>query len=650
MQGACSIPKVVLQDCFDVIDTLQENTSYVPNDEVSNQAKGLGSMLSFWERMRNVCPKVNSYNGPVLNKEREQCVTSGDLDEAMLETRHFWFETPNEFDNAWQPILEVYSQADRWPSIPPPNREVCLSTLLHTKDTAPGPDGIPYSAWRVLPEMTLQAMSSYFYDIQEETALPPTQVGVWIPKAKMGPTADYFRPLGMPNTLDRLVDGSNAAHLMHHTAHLLHPSQTVMSYFKEPQRAVAEIQRILDGSFPACALLADLSKAFERVNPHWILRLLRIRHAPRWVIVYAKFALFQRKVIHKVQGRLLPSRTIRQGVDMGRSFSVYLFCFAMDPLFHYLNRIPGVISVQAYVDDTTIAGAAEDPTWVQEVAEVYQSISTAGFHIDSRCCFRACVNDNMKFMPKIVTTEELVDYWPAVVTAKKFATLQEALSQCLQPGRCALVVRISTADLEHRERVNLSYAQARDILTGTAMHETTALLAGSCSCKSKSCVVTNYDLGPIFLKTLDDTRYGAQSIINQAPALGLALLARRFIRSTGEWGDVSEPKTLRAINEKPFQKFESRLRLFRQPQFSIMARSTAFNTYNLSVMPYTTSYFGLTSSDLNQLRQQAVKFIPRRHWLDAETMPYALKWIGVSTVLDPGLAATIALPQGGKYG
>ena len=266
-----------------------------------------------------------------------------DLDEAMLETRHFWFEDPTEFDDAWQPILEVYSRADKWPNIPPPSREVCLNTLLHTKDSSPGPDGIPYSAWRLLPEMTLQAMSSYFYDIQEETALPPTQVGVWIPKAKTGPTADFFRPLGMPNMLDRLVDGSNAAHLMHHTAHLLHPSQTVMSYFKEPQRAVAEIQRILDGNFPACALLADLSKAFERVNPYWILHLLRIRGAPRWVIVYAKFVLFHRKVMHKVQGRLLPSRTVGQGVDMGRSFSVYLFCFAMDPLFHYLNRIPGVI-------------------------------------------------------------------------------------------------------------------------------------------------------------------------------------------------------------------------------------------------------------------------------------------------------------------
>ena len=68
---------------------------------------------------------------------------------------------------------------------------------------------------------------------------------------------------------------------------------------------------------------------------------------------------FERRVTHKVQGRLLPSRVVRQGVDMGRSFSVFLFCFAMDPLFHYLNRIPHVLSVQAYVDDTTLVGCTE---------------------------------------------------------------------------------------------------------------------------------------------------------------------------------------------------------------------------------------------------------------------------------------------------
>ena len=78
------------------------------------------------------------------------------------------------------------------------------------------------------------------------------------------------------------------------------------------------IQAILVGDSPACTLLADLSKAFERVNPHWILELWRIKRAPRWLIAYTKFILFRRRVTHKVQGRLLPSRTILQGVDMGR--------------------------------------------------------------------------------------------------------------------------------------------------------------------------------------------------------------------------------------------------------------------------------------------------------------------------------------------
>ena len=108
---------------------------------------------------------------------------------------------------------------------------------------------------------------SYFYDILAETALPPLQVGVWIPKAEMGPEADNFRPLGMPNTLERLVDGTAAAQVMRVVAPTMHPSQTVMSMFKEPQRAVTGIQNLLDSSTATCSLLADLSKAFERVNP-----------------------------------------------------------------------------------------------------------------------------------------------------------------------------------------------------------------------------------------------------------------------------------------------------------------------------------------------------------------------------------------------
>ena len=108
------------------------------------------------------------------------------------------------------------------------------------------------------------------------TRAAPVQVGVWIPKAKLGPTADFFRPLGMPNTCDRLVDAI-AAVIMKATSAYMHPSQVVMNCFKEPQHAVNAIQTLLDGSTPMAALLVDLSKAFERVNPYWILHILRMR-------------------------------------------------------------------------------------------------------------------------------------------------------------------------------------------------------------------------------------------------------------------------------------------------------------------------------------------------------------------------------------
>ena len=298
-------------------------------------------------------------------------------------------------------------------------------------------------AWRLLPEVTVDAMTSYFIDIMEDTALPPMQVGVWIPKAKMGPEADNFRPLGMPNTLDRLVDGTIASVVMKAVAPNMHPSQTVMSMFKEPARAVTAIQSFLDSSKASCALLADLSKAFERVNPYWILALLRSKGAPAWVIRYSRFVLFERRVTHKVQGRLLPSRVIRQGVDMGRSFSVFLFCFAMDPLFHYLNRIPKVLSVQAYVDDTTLVGDAQDLRWIQNVAQCYDDVRTAGFVVDSHSCYRSISNCTMRFGPTLMTSARLIQEWPGIISSPAYATATAAIQAVSRLGYNTLIVRVT---------------------------------------------------------------------------------------------------------------------------------------------------------------------------------------------------------------
>ncbi len=46
--------------------------------------------------------------------------------------------------------------------------------------------------------------------------------------------------------------------------------------------------------------------------------------------------------------------------------------------------------------------------------------------------------------------------------------------------------------------------------------------------------------------------------------------------------------------------------------------------------------------DLNRLRQAAAKFLLKRHWLEAEILPYVLRYFGIATLLDPAMSATIA--------
>ena len=121
---------------------------------------------------------------------------------------------------------------------------------------------------------------------------------------------------------------------------------------------------------------------------------------------------------------------------------------------------------------------------------------------------------------------------------------------------------------------------------------------------------------------------------------GARLFSRWYLADDGRWQNFVEPEDLSSFHARSFGKFADRLRLSR-PQISIHARCVAFNTFVQSVMLYAISYFGITSKDLNYLRQAAVRLVLKRHWLEAEIMPYVLHYVGVATVTDPALAATI---------
>ena len=239
-----SVPRTFLWKCFELLDLqIQQQHLITRNRDETTRSRGLGTSAPLWQRLRASCPRAVFYNGPIMNGEGKQCQTDIDLSAAMLATRKFWFQPPVKYDPEWTTYLEQYkAQVQVWPHVPPPQKEDLIKSILATNDSAPGPDGIPYAAWRLHPATSAEAMTTHFDDICRSAVPPPCSVQAWIPKAKMGPTADNFRPLGMPSTFERVIDGSIATVMTKAIAPLLHPSQTVLNLFREPQSAVQSVQ------------------------------------------------------------------------------------------------------------------------------------------------------------------------------------------------------------------------------------------------------------------------------------------------------------------------------------------------------------------------------------------------------------------------
>ena len=134
----------------------------------------------------------------------------------------------------------------------------------------------------------------------------------------------------MPTTFLRVLSAAIYNKMQAKIVGLLHPSQALLNDFREPQGNFLDAHKALrqrhDPNSPVVTVaLTDYMKAFEIVNPKWILAVLRARKAPLWLLAYAKFVLHGRKVYPKIQGQLMKAILVVVGVYMRsaspRSFS-----------------------------------------------------------------------------------------------------------------------------------------------------------------------------------------------------------------------------------------------------------------------------------------------------------------------------------------
>ena len=475
-------------------------------------------------------------------------------------------------------------------------------------------------------------MITHLNDICCRSAVPPPcSVQAWIPKAKMGPTADNFRPLGVPSTFERVIDGSIATVMTKAIAPLLHPSQTVLNVFREPQSAVQSVQAVLDQDAPCACLSLDLSKAFERINPHWILQILSACKAPWWIIMYTRHILLFRRCRHKVQGKLLPSKMIVTGVDMGRSFSVLLFCVAMDPVLTYLNRIPGMLTVQGYVDDTTMVGdTTAGMQWLTDAWQACIRLKSAGIQIDEHHCWRTS-GINMH-----ADGSGQIDQYPPLnwtTSLPGHATLRQALVHRAGYSTTTIVCRANLFAC-------LTPAEVDLILAGEHLAKIDPLFLVQCSCSNKCSVLVNHPASHSTLNALECSDWGAHFIEGKTTALGL-LLYGKYTRSHQGWTPVEELIGTQAINPKAMSKANHRLALFATPAHSVVQRSLANNCFILSLIFTKVHTLALLRTTLIYTNN-AAKLILGRPWLAARFLPHIFRWLGIAPALDPAVTLTAA--------
>ena len=420
----------------------------------------------------------------------------------------------------------------------------------------------------------------------------------------------------MPDTLDRLQDGTAAAILFRTIRHCFHPAaQTLLNSFREPQKAVLEVQGALESPTLASALFADLSKAFECINAHWILHILYIRQCSSWVLQLAKHLLLGRRIRHKVQGRLLPARQVHSGVDMGRSISVYFFCLAMDPIFVVLHQIPRVLVVAGYVDDTTIVGHQEDPQRARIFFRYVKAWKTAGIVMDVHNCWQTGFSSEALAENTLLKTSEV---WGNVTP----------IHEVLRHGdHCILM---SSDDL-----ARLS-SEGHPLLC--------QLAASPCQCRSKTQLLTNTEYSPAQLYQLDRAGLGGQCIIPSTVNLGRTLHTGWTCQLNSESMTKVQMRTsVTALLAKQLAKFRSRLAAAERANLSINAKIIYFNTFSLSLFYYSQTHRYFFPPLLKPIYRAMAKFLLRRHWFPQRFLVGLCRWLRIGPLLDASLMHAISL-------
>ena len=256
-------------------------------------------------------------------------------------------------------------------------------------EKAPGPDGVPAEFYKCLAPMIAPYFLQAWHELFEENYPAVGHLGSrkWVVAAKEAGanTLARLRDIEAGNTVRktlarmtiRVLDEVMSAVLVSGTQEAFHSkgditkSNILLSTVFEAARSGGESSSLDD---VLLLLGLDCTKGYNYLGWKWLSACLERGRAPPQLRNLISHFLGGEAILmfdRDDQGSLRPCHGLPQGCPL----SCLLYIIAVDPLLHFLRKLPGVIATSGFVDDWTIA--CKGPTTLDEVLTTVEEFERA---------------------------------------------------------------------------------------------------------------------------------------------------------------------------------------------------------------------------------------------------------------------------------
>ena len=372
------------------------------------------------------------------------------------------------------------------------------------------------------------------------------------------------------------------------------------------------------------------------------------KHAPAWLVEYARFTLFGRACRPKIKGFLLNRIFLQVGVDMGSAISPFLFCLALDPLIRHLNTINSVAKVRCYMDDN--ATALHNINALARTQHIFDQYKPAGLIVKQhKCCAFHIKN---------------------IANSQGGASWERAAKDALRTHRRVHTFYVHDTDglvvlTLHRTQIKALYRHRARILLNKLV-----ALPCKCGCKTALLPIRRLTFGQ--LVAIDRTPWGAKPITDNATALGLPLYSphKQVLPHLPAWRrnpnaeynatpvDKANQRARRGAeitakaHAKNALKIAQRGGRIKETITPLYQRVTYFTLYQQSTTFYACSVHPPNATQINFKKKELQNTLFDRKWINKIHSQAVLRIAGISggaTLQASGNAAFIGL-QLRRYG